>query len=168
MNLKVFLEWFHRLDAFVVGIALLVQLGAAWFWRKELPRWLLPLSFLLVLLVVLQGGLGALTVLQLLPSAVVTAHLVLALTLVIAMSGLTQRLLHSGSKESAAPRWWPFAWRNQPCSRLRPMPCSEGEWRPHGQPNVACRKVSPANGFIGIAVQQPQQPSASCCSLQQL
>ena len=42
MNLKVFLEWFHRLDAFVVGIALLVQLGAAWFWRKELPRWLLP------------------------------------------------------------------------------------------------------------------------------
>jgi cytochrome c oxidase assembly protein subunit 15 len=108
MNLKVFLEWFHRLDAFVVGVALLVQLGAAWFWRKELPRWFLPLSFLLVLLVVLQGGLGALTVLQLLPSAVVTAHLVLALTLVIVMSGLTQRLLHTGSKDAAAPRWWPF------------------------------------------------------------
>ena len=108
MNLKVFLEWFHRLDAFVVGIALLVQLGAAWFWRRELPRWLLPLSFLLVLLVALQGGLGALTVLQLLPSAVVTAHLVLALTLVIVMSGLTQRLLHKGSKDSAAPRWWPW------------------------------------------------------------
>ncbi len=108
MNLKVFLEWFHRLDAFVVGIALLVQLGAAWFWRKDLPRWLLPLSFLLVLLVVLQGGLGALTVLQLLPSAVVTAHLVLALTLVIGMSALTQRLLHTGSKRSAAPRWWPL------------------------------------------------------------
>ena len=108
MNLKVFLEWFHRLDAFVVGIALLVQLGAAWFWRKDLPQWLLPLSFLLVLLVVLQGGLGALTVLQLLPSAVVTAHLVLALTLVIGMSALTQRLLHKGSKRSAAPRWWPL------------------------------------------------------------
>ncbi len=107
MNLKVFLEWFHRLDAFVVGVALLVQLGASWLWRKELPRWLLPINFLLVLLVVLQGGLGALTVLQLLPSAVVTAHLVLALTLVIAMSGLTQRLLQKGSNECIAPRWWP-------------------------------------------------------------
>ena len=33
MNLQVFLEWFHRLDAFVIGVALLVQLGAAWWWR---------------------------------------------------------------------------------------------------------------------------------------
>ncbi len=108
MNLKVFLEWFHRLDAFVVGVALLVQCGAAWYWRKELPHWFLPLSIFLVLAVVVQGGLGALTVLQLLPSAVVTAHLVLALTLVIVMSGLTQRLLTERSSPSICPRWWPW------------------------------------------------------------
>ena len=44
MNLQVFLEWFHRLDAFVVGVALMVQLGAVWWCRRDLPRWLLPIS----------------------------------------------------------------------------------------------------------------------------
>jgi cytochrome c oxidase assembly protein subunit 15 len=105
MNVRVFLEWFHRLDAFVVGVALLVQLAVVWWFRRDLPRWLLPLSAFLVLMVALQGGLGALTVLQLLPSAVVTAHLALALTLVITVSGLTQTLLAAPSSV-AAPRWW--------------------------------------------------------------
>lgn len=105
MNLQVFLEWFHRLDAFVVGVALMVQLGAVWWYRRDLPGWLLPLSAALVLMVALQGGLGALTVLQLLPSAVVTAHLALALTLVITVSALTQVLLADAST-TAAPRWW--------------------------------------------------------------
>tara|TARA_X000000950_G_scaffold160242_1_gene196183 strand:+ start:122 stop:574 length:453 start_codon:yes stop_codon:yes gene_type:complete len=96
MNLQVFLEWFHRLDAFVIGIALVVMSVVSVVWRRSLPRWLPWMSGLLVLLVVLQGGLGALTVLQLLPSGVVTAHLALALTLVALLSGLTQRLLQSG------------------------------------------------------------------------
>jgi cytochrome c oxidase assembly protein subunit 15 len=107
MNLQVFLEWFHRLDAFVVGVALLVQLVVVGWHRRNLPAWLLPFSGLLVLMVALQGGLGALTVLQLLPSAVVTAHLALALTLVISVSGLTQVLLND-SDVGSAPRWWPW------------------------------------------------------------
>lgn len=107
MNLQVFLEWFHRLDAFVVGVALLVQLAVVGWYRRNLPAWLLPFSGLLVLMVALQGGLGALTVLQLLPSAVVTAHLALALTLVISVSGLTQVLLND-SDVGSAPRWWPW------------------------------------------------------------
>ena len=105
MNVRVFLEWFHRLDAFVVGVALLVQLAVVWWFRRDLPRWLFPLSAFLVLMVALQGGLGALTVLQLLPSAVVTAHLALALTLVITVSGLTQTLL-AAPRSVEAPRWW--------------------------------------------------------------
>ncbi|QNI51860.1 cytochrome oxidase biogenesis protein [Synechococcus sp. RS9915] len=105
MNLQVFLEWFHRLDAFVIGIALVVMSVVSFVWRRSLPRWLPWMSGLLVLLVVLQGGLGALTVLQLLPSGVVTAHLALALTLVALLSGLTQRLLQSGDGQ---PPWW---WR---------------------------------------------------------
>jgi cytochrome c oxidase assembly protein subunit 15 len=104
MNLQVFLEWFHRLDAFVIGIALVVMSVVSVVWRRSLPRWLPWMSGLLVLLVVLQGGLGALTVLQLLPSGVVTAHLALALTLVALLSGLTQRLLQSG--EGQPPWWW--------------------------------------------------------------
>ena len=107
MNVQVFLEWFHRLDAFVVGVALLVQMAAVWWYRRDLPRWLLPLSGLLVLMVALQGGLGALTVMKLLPSAVVTAHLALALMLVITVSGLTQSLL-AHPQSDPAPRWWIF------------------------------------------------------------
>jgi cytochrome c oxidase assembly protein subunit 15 len=123
MNVQVFLEWFHRLDAFVVGMALVVQLALAWWWRRQLPGWFLPLSALLLVLVLAQGGLGALTVLQLLPSGVVTAHLALALTLLALVSGSSQLLLapielrafelkassdqvSHGSRFEAAPLWW--------------------------------------------------------------
>ena len=104
MNLQVFLEWFHRLDAFVVGVALLVMAVAATVLRRRVPRWFPWVSVLLVLMVALQGGLGALTVLQLLPSQVVTAHLALALTLVALLSAVTQRLLDPAV--GSPPIWW--------------------------------------------------------------
>ena len=40
MNVQVFLEWFHRLDAFVVGVALLVQMAVVRWFRRDLPGWL--------------------------------------------------------------------------------------------------------------------------------
>jgi cytochrome c oxidase assembly protein subunit 15 len=92
MNLQVFLEWFHRLDAFVVGVGLLVLAVASIGWRRQLPGWQPPLAVAAVLLVALQGGLGALTVLQLLPVTVVTAHLLTALLLVALLSGCHQGL----------------------------------------------------------------------------
>ena len=104
MNIQVFLEWFHRLDAFLVGIALLVVATASVLKRQSLPRWLPWLSCLLVALVAFQGGLGALTVLQLLPSGIVMAHLAMALTLLAMLSGLTQRLLQPSLIPS--PMWW--------------------------------------------------------------
>ncbi|ABB34383.1 COX15/CtaA family protein [Synechococcus sp. CC9605] len=104
MNVQVFLEWFHRLDAFVIGIALVVMAVATTLQRRQLPRWLPWLAVGLMALVAMQGGLGALTVTRLLPSGVVTAHLALALTLVALLSGLTQRLLHPNAV--VAPLWW--------------------------------------------------------------
>ena len=104
MNVQVFLEWFHRLDAFVIGIALVVMAVATTLQRRQLPRWLPWLAVGLMVLVAMQGGLGALTVTQLLPSAVVTAHLAFALALVALLSGLTQRLLHPAA--AVAPLWW--------------------------------------------------------------
>ncbi|MFO7630225.1 MAG: COX15/CtaA family protein [Prochlorococcaceae cyanobacterium] len=92
MNLQVFLEWFHRLDAFVVGIGLLVLCGASLRWRARLPGWLPWASGAALALVALQGGLGALTVLQLLAAGVVTAHLAVALLLVALLSAIHQRL----------------------------------------------------------------------------
>lgn len=92
MNLQVFLEWFHRLDAFLVGIALLVFLALAWWGRSRLPRWLPWTAGLALLLVVLQGGLGALTVTGLLAAPTVTAHLGTALLLVLLLSGIHQAM----------------------------------------------------------------------------
>ncbi|MCP9807838.1 COX15/CtaA family protein [Cyanobium sp. HWJ4-Hawea] len=110
MNLQVFLEWFHRLDAFVVGVALLVLTGVSALWRQSLPRWLPWVAAGSLLLVAVQGALGALTVSQLLAAPLVTAHLATALLLVALVSGLYQRLALAGaeteSSSGPAPRWW--------------------------------------------------------------
>ncbi len=103
MNLQVFLEWFHRLDAFFVGIVLIIQFAFSLYWSKTLPKWLPWIYGFLSLLVAFQGFLGALTVLQLLPSLVVMAHLAIAFTLVAIMSGVTQQLLNPG--KSIFPLW---------------------------------------------------------------
>jgi len=103
MNLQVFLEWFHRLDAFFVGIVLIIQFCLSLFWIKSLPKWLPWIYGLLTLLVAFQGFLGALTVMQLLPSLVVVAHLSVAFILVASMSAVTQKLLSPG--KSIFPVW---------------------------------------------------------------
>tara|TARA_Y100001968_G_scaffold268715_1_gene259201 strand:- start:76 stop:1002 length:927 start_codon:yes stop_codon:yes gene_type:complete len=103
MNLQVFLEWFHRLDAFFVGIVLITQFVLSLYWAKSIPKWLPWIYGALTLLVAFQGFLGALTVLQLLPSLVVVAHLAVALILVATMSGVTQQLLSPG--KSIFPFW---------------------------------------------------------------
>ncbi len=106
MNLQVFLEWFHRLDAFFVGIVLIVQFVLSIYWSKSLPKWLPWIYGFLTILVGFQGFLGALTVLQLLPSLVVVAHLTVAFILVAIMSGVTQQLLSPG--KSILPSWLRF------------------------------------------------------------
>ena len=100
MSLQVFLEWFHRLDAFFVGIGLIVLLAMALIERDQLPRWLPWVSGLALLLVAAQGALGALTVTQLLRFDIVSAHLATALLLVALLSGTAQML----QPQAAAPR----------------------------------------------------------------
>ncbi|MEB3324787.1 MAG: COX15/CtaA family protein [Cyanobacteriota bacterium] len=93
MNAQVFLEWFHRLDAFLVGLALLALLGASVWLRRQLPAWCPWLALLAVILVALQGALGALTVTRLLAAPMVTAHLATALLLLWLISGIDQGLV---------------------------------------------------------------------------
>ena len=93
MNLQVFLEWFHRLDAFLVGLALVaLQLVVLRRPASRRPAWLIAASAAALGLVVLQGVLGALTVTQLLRFDVVTAHLSTALVLVALVSAIHQGL----------------------------------------------------------------------------
>ena len=112
MNLQIFLEWFHRLDAFLVGIALLVVASLSFLRRALLPRWLPWAAAAALLLVAFQGALGALTVLGLLAASTVTAHLVTALLLVLLVSAMHQALRRSSTgclpspSGAALPFWW--------------------------------------------------------------
>jgi cytochrome c oxidase assembly protein subunit 15 len=79
MNLQVFLEWFHRLDAALIGFSAIALVGMSWWHRRVLPKWLPWASLLALFLVVFQGVLGGLTVTELLRFDIVTAHLGTAL-----------------------------------------------------------------------------------------
>src|ERR671932_892364 len=79
MNLRVFLEWFHRLDAAAIGLSAIALLGLSLFYRSRLPKWLPIASAGALFLIVFQGVLGGLTVTQLLRFDIVTAHLGTAL-----------------------------------------------------------------------------------------
>ncbi|EAZ94327.1 COX15/CtaA family protein [Crocosphaera chwakensis] len=106
MNLQVFLEWFHRLDASLIGLSTLALVGLSWWFRKELPKWL-PWACLGALgLIVFQGILGGLTVTQMLRFDIVTAHLGTALlffaTLVVIALCLTP---YQGTTTAGKLRW---------------------------------------------------------------
>jgi len=73
----IFYEHGHRMVAGTVGIMTMI-LGL-WLWRSEPRRWVRRLGGLAVLAVLLQAGLGGLTVIFLLPTAVSVAHAALAM-----------------------------------------------------------------------------------------
>ena len=79
MNLQVFLEWFHRLDAALIGLSTLALVGLSLWFRRSLPQWLPWAAFGSLTLILFQGVLGGLTVTQLLRFDIVTAHLGTAL-----------------------------------------------------------------------------------------
>lgn len=79
MNLQVFLEWFHRLDASFVGFGTIALVGLSTWKRRELPTWVPWIALLSLGMVLFQGVLGALTVTELLRFDIVTAHLGTAL-----------------------------------------------------------------------------------------
>lgn len=93
MNLQVFLEWFHRLDAALIGIGAIALTVVTWWNRKFLPQWLPWAATFALFLIVFQGVLGGLTVTQLLRFDIVTAHLGTALlfftTLLVIGTALT-------------------------------------------------------------------------------
>ncbi len=75
MNLQVFLEWFHRVVATIVGFSILVLSASVVRYRQQLPTWLPGATAGALALVICQGMLGGLTVTQLLRFDIVTAHL---------------------------------------------------------------------------------------------
>jgi cytochrome c oxidase assembly protein subunit 15 len=113
MNLQVFLEWFHRLDAALIGISAIALTSLAWWWRKALPSWLPGAATFALFLIVFQGILGGLTVTQMLRFDLVTAHLGTALlffgTLIVIGTALTPFVPSASNSASASLRWWAMA-----------------------------------------------------------
>ena len=72
----VFYEHGHRMIASAVGF--LTVIFAMWLWRAEPRAWVRRLGLVAVAGVILQGVLGGLTVLYLLPKAVSISHACLA------------------------------------------------------------------------------------------
>lgn len=93
MNLQVFLEWFHRLDAALIGVSTLVLVGLSWWHRRALPVWTPWMALAALGLILLQGALGGLTVTQLLRFDIVTAHLGAALLFFITLLTMGMLLL---------------------------------------------------------------------------
>jgi heme a synthase len=111
MNLQVFLEWFHRLDAGLIGLSTLLLVGSAWWFRSQLPRWLPWATTFALGLIFIQGALGAFTVTELLRFDIVTAHLGTALLFFITLLAIGTSLLPvtQGSGAPAWLRYLPFA-----------------------------------------------------------
>jgi cytochrome c oxidase assembly protein subunit 15 len=93
MNLQVFLEWVHRLDAAVIGLSTMVLVGLTWWFRREFPKWLPYAATFALFLIVFQGILGGLTVTELLRFDLVTAHLGTALLFLATLVGIATALM---------------------------------------------------------------------------
>ncbi|WP_430686044.1 COX15/CtaA family protein [Leptolyngbya sp. AN02str] len=93
MNLQVFLEWFHRLDAALIGCLTLGLVGLTVWQRRLLPAWTPWAAMFALGLILMQGLLGGLTVTELLRFDIVTAHLGTALLFFATLLSMAMLLL---------------------------------------------------------------------------
>jgi cytochrome c oxidase assembly protein subunit 15 len=106
MNLQVFLEWFHRLDAALIGVSAIALSGLTWWYRRVLPKWLPWAATFALFLIVFQGILGGLTVTQLLRFDIVTAHLGTALLFFSTLIVIATALMPYRETSSAGKLRW--------------------------------------------------------------
>jgi len=91
----IFYEHTHRLVATFVGILTIAL--AVWLWRNDERRWMKILGVVALGAVILQGLLGGLTVLLLLPTPISVSHATLAQTffsIIVAIALCTSRWWH--------------------------------------------------------------------------
>lgn len=103
----IFLEWFHRQMAQVVGLLTVVAFGLAWWKRSQVSRVLVSLLGAALVLVLVQGALGALTVTEYLRFDIVTAHLGTAM---LYFSVLLVALVTMDRRPAPAMGWGVLVW----------------------------------------------------------
>lgn len=97
----IFYEHGHRMVATFVGF--LTTVLAVWLWRREERRWVRRLGILALGVVVLQGILGGLTVIYLLPAPISVAHACLAQTFFCLMVSIAVFTSPGWRRPSAPP-----------------------------------------------------------------
>ena len=106
MNFQVFLEWFHRLTASSMGLFAIALVATAWWYRRSLPGWTPWATAFALLLVIVQGLLGALTVTELLRFDIVTAHMGTALLFFVTLLTIGVALMpHQGMGTAGKLPW---------------------------------------------------------------
>jgi cytochrome c oxidase assembly protein subunit 15 len=90
--MKAWIEMIHRYLAMTVGVLILVQVGVAFSKLKSLGKAPLLGSLGLLLLVCVQGAFGAWTVTLKLQPIIVSLHLILALSLLAALTAYAQQV----------------------------------------------------------------------------
>lgn len=106
MNLQVFLEWFHRLDASLIGLMAIGLVGLSGWYRRSLPNWLPWAAVGALFLIVVQGILGGLTVIELLRFDIVTAHLGTALLFFCTLLAIATALMPYNPTGNAGKLPW--------------------------------------------------------------
>lgn len=101
----IFHEHVHRLVASGVGFLTLVM--AVWIGIVERRRWVRNLAFVALVAVIVQGILGGITVLYLLPTAVSAGHGVLAQTFLVIMIVIAYAYSKERQRRLLAPRPMP-------------------------------------------------------------
>jgi cytochrome c oxidase assembly protein subunit 15 len=105
----IFYEHGHRMVATVDGMLMIVM--AVWLWAKDDRRWMGWLACIALVAVVLQGVLGGLTVIYLLPPAVSVSHACLAqlyFSTTVAIALFTSRDWLAGAREIPEKREAPI------------------------------------------------------------
>jgi cytochrome c oxidase assembly protein subunit 15 len=111
--MKAWIEMIHRYLAMTVGALILVQVGAAFIKLKSFGKGPLLGSLGLLLLVCIQGAFGAWTVTLKLQPIIVSLHLILALSLLAALTAYAQQV---------------WVEKNSTVRILRMRPISGGLW----------------------------------------
>ena len=95
-------EHSHRMVAAAVGLLVVVQ--ALVFTRREPRRWLRILAWVAVASIIVQGTLGGLTVLLLLPTPISVTHAVLAQSLFLLLIVIAYAHSHEWRRRAAQPQ----------------------------------------------------------------
>jgi heme a synthase len=151
----IFYEHGHRMVAAFVG--LLTAILALWFFAREKRTWVRRLGYIALLSVIVQGVLGGITVLYLLPTPISVMHATLAQTffsLIVCLALFTSKSWSAEPAEIAVPAGTRALWIGAVCAVY--VQLILGAWMRHSGAELAIPDFPLAFGRLIPAFATPQ------------